>query len=68
MKDITFKSKRLWVAIAAFIPLLFTSLETYGINLMLPDNYDLLVKSFLGILVMAGILSVPDKSKKKGDK
>lgn len=45
----------LWVAIAAFIPML---LEALGVN-VLPDNYEELTKVFLGILVLAGIINNP---------
>jgi uncharacterized membrane protein len=49
------KNYGLWVSVFAFIPVL---LEAFGVN-VLPDNYDEVVKGFLGILVVAGILSNP---------
>ena len=49
----------LWVAIAAFIPML---LESLGVN-VLPDNYKELTKAFLGILVLAGIINNPSLGK-----
>jgi uncharacterized membrane protein len=48
----------LWLSVLAFIPML---LEAFGINI-LPDNYDEIIKSFLGILVIAGILNNPQTS------
>ncbi|WP_432408574.1 holin [Wukongibacter sp. M2B1] len=54
----------LWAAILAFIPLLADSLKVYDINVILPGNYEGLVKGFLGILVLAGILSNPTTSNK----
>ena len=49
----------LWVAIAAFIPML---LESLGVN-VLPDNYEELTKAFLGILVLTGIINNPSLGK-----
>lgn len=54
-----FKNYGLWTSILAFIPLLLDGLKVYNLNLILPSNYDLLVKSLLGILVMSGILNNP---------
>ena len=54
-----FKNYGLWAAILAFIPLLVDSLKVYEINVILPGNYEGLVKAFLGILVLAGILNNP---------
>ena len=54
-----FKNYGLWVSIFAFIPLL---LNAFGINI-LPGNYTELVNAFLGILVLAGIISNPQKGK-----
>lgn len=51
-----FKNYGLWVSIFAFIPLL---LQGLNINI-LPDNYNEIVNSFLGILVLAGLLNNPD--------
>lgn len=50
-----FKNYGLWVAIFAFIPML---VEAFGIK-VIPSNYDELVKAFLSILVLAGILNNP---------
>jgi len=58
------KNYGLWVAILAFIPVFLDSLKTYGVNVPLPENYDLLVKSILGILVLAGILNDPTTENK----
>ncbi|MFD3156494.1 holin [Haloimpatiens sp. FM7330] len=55
-----FKNYGLWVSIFAFIPLL---LEGLGIHI-LPENYNEIVNAFLGILVLAGILSNPDTENK----
>ncbi|WP_442878374.1 holin [Clostridium sp.] len=49
------KNYGLWIAIASFIPLL---LQGFGLD-YLPGNYDQIVNSLLGILVMAGIISNP---------
>lgn len=57
-----FKDYKLWVALLAFIPILFQSLKVYDINLLLPDNYEILCNSLLGILVLARIIYAP-KSK-----
>lgn len=46
----------LWLSIAAFIPML---LKAFNID-VLPGNYDELVQAFLGILVLAGIISNPN--------
>ena len=54
-----FKNYGLWVSIFAFIPLLLSGL---GISI-LPENYTEIVNSLLGILVLAGILSNPEKGK-----
>lgn len=45
----------LWLSIAAFIPML---LKAFNID-VLPGNYDDLVTAFLGILVLAGVISNP---------
>lgn len=52
-----YKNYGLWVAIFAFIPVL---MESLGID-VLPTNYEELVKGLLGILVLAGIISNPEK-------
>lgn len=50
-----FKNYGLWVSIAALIPLV---LKGFGVDI-LPGNYEEIVVSVLGILVMAGILNNP---------
>jgi uncharacterized membrane protein len=50
----------LWVAVAAFIPML---LESFGLD-VLPENYNQLIKSFLGILVLLGIINNPTTENK----
>ena len=55
-----FKNVGLWVAVAAFIPML---LEGYGINI-LPYNYGELTQTLLAILVLAGILNDPTTENK----
>lgn len=54
-----FKNYGLWVSLAAFIPLV---LEAFGLKI-LPENYNEIVSSLLGILVLAGIVSNPEKGK-----
>lgn len=54
------KNYGLWVAIASFIPLL---LQGFGVD-FLPANYDQIINSLLGILVMAGIVSNPTTESK----
>jgi len=58
------KNYGLWAAILAFIPVFLDSLKTYGIGVPLPENYDVLVKMILGILVLAGILNNPTTENK----
>ena len=48
------KNYGLWLSVFAFAAML---VQTLGVQL--PSNYDRLVNSFLGILVLAGILSDP---------
>lgn len=55
-----FKNVGLWVAVAAFIPML---LEGYGLNI-LPNNYSDLTQTLLAILVLAGILNDPTTNNK----
>lgn len=55
-----FKNYGLWLSILAFVPLL---LQALGLN-VLPKNYNELVSSFLGILVLAGILNDPTTENK----
>ncbi|MEG0372031.1 MAG: holin [Clostridium sp.] len=50
----------LWVSVGSFIPLV---LQGLGLNI-LPDNYTEIINAFLGILVMAGIVSNPTTSSK----
>ncbi|MFW9973100.1 MAG: holin [Candidatus Odinarchaeota archaeon] len=59
-----FKNYALWLAILGFIPMLADSLGVYDINVILPGNYDNLVKALLGILVLAGILNNPTTENK----
>jgi len=59
-----FKNVGLWVSIFAFIPLL---LKGFNVNI-LPENYNEIVSAFLGILVLAGILSNPRTGKGFTDK
>ncbi len=54
------KNYGLWVAVAAFIPML---LESFGLD-VLPENYNQLIKSFLGILVLLGIINNPTTENK----
>lgn len=49
------KNYALWAAIFAFIPLLA---ESFGFK-FLPGNYEEVTSAFLGILVLAGIISNP---------
>lgn len=49
-----FKNYGLWLSIAAFIPLLLSS---FGIQII--PQYEQIVNAFLGILVVAGIISNP---------
>lgn len=55
-----FKNYGLWLSILAFIPLL---LQALNLN-VLPKNYNELITSFLGILVLAGILNNPTTENK----
>lgn len=53
------KSKALWVAVAAFIALMFTTFnvwEAIGINI---EEYNALVNSILSLLILGGIVNVP---------
>jgi len=59
-----FKNVGLYVSIFAFIPLL---LKGFGLD-VLPTNYAEITNSFLGILVIAGILSNPSTGKGFTDK
>jgi len=54
-----FKNYALWVSIAALIPLLLSS---FGIQII--PNYEAIVNSILGILVLAGILNNPTSENK----
>lgn len=51
-----FKNYGLWFSILAFIPVVLEAFEIH----VLPSNYEDIIKSFLGILVVAGILNNPD--------
>jgi len=59
-----FKNYALWASIFAFIPLLLDGLKVYNLNVVLPGNYDELVKAMLAILVLAGILNNPTTENK----
>jgi len=59
-----FKNVGLYVSIFAFIPLL---LKGFGLD-VLPSNYSEITNAFLGILVIAGILSNPSTGKGFTDK
>lgn len=61
MKWERFKNYGLWISIFSFIPIL---LNGFGVNI-LPENYAEIVTAFLGILVMAGIITNHDKDSKK---
>lgn len=54
-----FRNYGLWVSLFSFIALFIKALKPYGVDIVLPDNYDELVTAFLGILVLAGIISNP---------
>lgn len=56
-----FRNYGLWIAIAAFIPMV---LRATGLSHIVPDDYNTLVQSFLGILVLAGIISNPQTENK----
>ena len=58
------KNVGLYVSIFAFIPLL---LKGFGVDI-LPENYNEIVSAFLGILVIAGILSNPSNGNGFTDK
>jgi len=58
------KNVGLYVSIFAFIPLL---LKGFGVDI-LPENYNEIVSAFLGILVLAGILSNPSNGNGFTDK
>lgn len=49
------KNKGLWLSIASFIALMAKTFNLFEV----PANYDELVNTLLGILVMAGILNNP---------
>lgn len=54
------KNYGLWISILAFIPMF---LKGIGFD-VLPSNYNELVNSFLGILVVSGIVSNPQTENK----
>ena len=58
------KNVGLWISIFAFIPLL---LKGFGLDI-LPENYSEITNAFLGILVIAGILSNPSNGNGFTDK
>lgn len=53
------KNYGLWLSVFAFIPML---LKAFNID-VIPANYDEIVNAFLGILVLAGIISNPKEGK-----
>ncbi|WMJ81005.1 holin [Clostridium sp. MB40-C1] len=53
------KNYGLWAAVLAFIPIFLDGLKIYNIDILLPTNYETIVKSLLGLLVLAGILNNP---------
>lgn len=55
------KNINLWMAIAAFVPILCDSMDIVN---FIPDNYDLLVQSILAIFVLAGIINNPNTESK----
>lgn len=59
-----FRNYALWVAIFALVALLPDTFGTYDINLILPDNYGVLVEAILSILVLAGIINNPTTERK----
>lgn len=59
MKNKRWRNYGLWLSISAFIPMM---LEALGVKI-LPDNYNELVKAFLGILVLAGLINSPKEGK-----
>ncbi|RYI24992.1 holin [Bacillus infantis] len=66
-----FKNYALWLAVAAFIPLLADSLGVYDISIVLPENYEKVTAALLGILVLAGVINNPSDGtgfKDNGDK
>ena len=54
-----FRNYALWFSVLMFIPLVLDSLKVYDISVILPGNYELLVKAFLGIFILAGFLNNP---------
>lgn len=55
-----FKNYGLWVSVAAFIPMF---LKAIGHD-VLPSNYNEMVNSLLGILVVGGLLNNPQTENK----
>ena len=54
-------NKGLWVSIFAFLALILRLTPLYN---HIPENYEMLVEMFLGILVLAGILNDPNTDNK----
>ena len=54
------KNYGLWVSVLALVPMV---LEGFGVEI-LPDNYQMIATSVLGILVTAGILNNPTTANK----
>lgn len=50
----------LWISIFSFIPLV---IDSFGYKGLIPANYEEVVKAFLQILVLAGIVSNPNAGK-----
>lgn len=60
MDKARFKNYGLWLSVAALIPML---LQGFGFDI-LPENYETIINTILGILVMAGLLNNPTTEKK----
>ncbi|KEH94298.1 holin [Clostridium massiliodielmoense] len=58
------KNYGLWSSLFAFIPIFLEGIKVYNINIILPNNYEIIVKALLGLLVLAGILNNPTTSNK----
>jgi len=58
------KNYGLWSSLFAFIPIFLEGIKIYNINIILPNNYDIIVKALLGVLVLAGILNNPTTDNK----
>ncbi|KEH99979.1 holin [Clostridium botulinum] len=58
------KNYGLWSSLFAFIPIFLEGIKVYNINIILPNNYEMIVKALLGLLVLAGILNNPTTDNK----